>query len=81
MKIILDEEGKISWKKIVIMLAVTALSGYIATQSQRAGSSADFARQLKMRGLLAVQKTAHLQAVAWQRIEGFAKTAYDIERL
>lgn len=34
-----DDNGDINWAKIAIMLAVTVLSGYLATRSQRWGSS------------------------------------------
>lgn len=81
MKLVRDGNGQVQWGRIAVMLALTVVSGYLATQSQRAGSNPDLIRQAKMRAYLAVEKIAHVQAVAWQRIEGFAHTAYEIERL
>lgn len=47
MKLVRDEDG-IKWGNILVMLAVTVASGYLATRAQRAGSSADAGRELKM---------------------------------
>lgn len=35
------ETGELNWKRILLALAVTAISGYIATQSQRGTSGPD----------------------------------------
>ena len=48
MRLVRDDDG-VKWVNVVIMLGLTILSGYLAAQSQRKGSSIDFNTQLKMR--------------------------------
>jgi hypothetical protein len=81
MKLVRDGDGQVQWGKIVVMLALTVVSGYLASQSQRAGARPDLVKQAKMRAYLTVEKAARVQAAAWKRVEGFAHTAYEIERL
>ena len=45
-----DEDDKPDWGKIILMLGITVVSGYLAAKSQRWGSAADDpVRQVKMR--------------------------------
>jgi hypothetical protein len=60
-------EGKTDWRKILLMLAVTALSGYLATKSQRAGGAIDVERTLKMRAAHAGSTAAWMVANRAQR--------------
>jgi predicted transcriptional regulator len=48
---LMSEPIKMDWKKIGVMLAITIISGYVASQSQRMGSSPDIIRTAKMRAL------------------------------
>lgn len=49
MRLVKDDDDKIRWNRILIALAFTAVSGYLATASQRAGSDIDAIALLKMR--------------------------------
>jgi hypothetical protein len=48
---LMSEPIKMDWKKVAVMIVLTAISGYVATQSQRMGSSPDVIKTVKMRGL------------------------------
>lgn len=48
MRLIHDDEG-VKWGNVVIMLGLTALSGYIAARSQRAGSNPDLGTEIRLR--------------------------------
>jgi hypothetical protein len=48
MRFVKDEEG-IKWGNIILALALTAASGYLASQSQRLGSKPGVQTLLKMR--------------------------------
>ena len=48
MRLIKDEDG-IKWGNIVLALALTAASGYLASQSQRLGAKVDVNTIIKMR--------------------------------
>jgi len=48
MKMIRDDDG-FKWGNIVVMLGVTVLSGYLASRSQRWGSSPDLQTAVRMR--------------------------------
>ena len=43
-----SDDGQIRWGRILLMLGVTVLTGYLSVQSQRAAASPDFNRQLRM---------------------------------
>ena len=53
---LMSEPIKMDWKKVAVMIVLTAISGYVATQSQRMGSSPDVIRTAKMRGLMMASK-------------------------
>ena len=53
---LMSEPIKMGWKKVAVMIVLTAISGYVATQSQRMGSSPDVIRTAKMRGLMMASK-------------------------
>lgn len=74
-----DDDGGIRWGRIVLALALTVASGYLASKSQRWGSGEGVPP--RARAYHAVQVLAHRQAAAWQRVEGFAKTGYEIATL
>lgn len=48
MKIIHDEDG-IKWANLIVMLGLTALSGYLAARAQRAGSNPDLGVELRLK--------------------------------
>ena len=48
MKIIHDEDG-IKWANLIVMLGLTALSGYLAARSQRAGANPDLGVELRLK--------------------------------
>jgi hypothetical protein len=56
MKFVRDEDDNIQWGRIFLALALTALSGYIASQAQRAGGNIDFVTQARMKIALHQQK-------------------------
>jgi hypothetical protein len=76
-----DEDNALDWKKIVVMLGLTVLSGYLATQSQRAGSSPDQMKAARMRFHRAVIQVAHGQVNLWSDIARHHADLYEIARL
>lgn len=66
----------VRWGRVVLALAVTVASGYLAARSQRWGSGQGVPP--RARAYHAVQVYAGRQAAAWQRIEGMARTGYEI---
>lgn len=80
MKMVRDGDGEIRWGRILVMLAVTVLSGYLATKSQRAGGRIDFETELKMRAALAGQKTGSALCRAGCAISVASAKAYDRAR-
>ncbi len=81
MRIVHDHDGQVQWHRVALALVLAVATGYLTVRAQRAGSMPDVGRQAKMRALHAIERTAHQAAAGWQRVEGFAKTAYEIERL
>jgi len=71
------DDGSIRWDRVVLALALTVASGYLASKSQRWGSSASTV-PLRSRAYHAAQVFAHGQVVRWQRLEDFARTGYEI---
>lgn len=74
------DDGKVRWDRVLLALALTVASGYLASKSQRWGSSASTV-PLRSRAYHAAQVFAHAQVTAWQRLESFAKTGYEITTL
>lgn len=74
------DDGKVRWDRVVLALALTAVSGYLASRAQRWGSSASTV-PLKARAYHAAGTFAHGQVARWQRLESFAKTGYEITTL
>jgi hypothetical protein len=78
MKFLRDEEDKIDWAKILIMLALTVASGYLASKSQRWGSSStDPIKSLKMSLAEKRIKFGHDLQVAGKAIEEAGWKAYE----
>ena len=48
MRVIHDEDG-IKWTNVIVMLGLTALSGYLTARAQRAGANPDLGAELKLR--------------------------------
>lgn len=63
----------IDWRKIILMLGITAISGYLATQSQRVGSNPDFVRTIKLRGLRKVSD------ISWKISNGTKRIAAEMD--
>lgn len=80
-KFLRDEDDQISLKKIVVMLALTALSGYLATQAQRAGSSPDQLKSARMRVHRAAETVSRRQAAFWSSVADHHHDLYEIARL
>jgi hypothetical protein len=80
-KFLRDDENNLDWKKIVLMLALTALSGYLATSSQRLGSHPDQLRTARMRYHRAVGVFAARQGEAWSKIAKYHADMYEVARL
>lgn len=80
-KFLRDEQDNIQWSKVVLALALTVLSGYLATQAQRAGSGPDQLKAAKMRFHKTVETVARGQVVFWGKVADNASTRYDIARL
>lgn len=47
-KWVTDRDGRIRWGRVLLMLGVTVASAYLSVRTQRAGSSADFEKTLRM---------------------------------
>jgi len=73
------DDGGIRWGRVALALALTVASGYLAARSQRWGSAQGV--PAKARAWHAVQVYSHRQAQAWARLEGMAKTGYEIATL
>jgi hypothetical protein len=78
---IVHTDQKLDVGKIVLLLGVTVISGYLASQSQRAGSDADFAKTLRMRYHLGCQKAAVGQAKFWTAVAEHHHDLYEIVKL
>jgi hypothetical protein len=73
-------DGQLDLGKIILMLAVTALSGFLAARSQRAGADPDVLRSVRMRAALASQRACQAQADFWQRAATSSAQAYQKAR-
>jgi hypothetical protein len=80
MRLVAGPDGSLSWQKIALMLAVTALSGFLASYGQRAGSEPDLIRSARMRAALASQRVCQAQADFWQRAATGSAQAYQKAR-
>jgi hypothetical protein len=76
-----DEELKLDWRKIATMLALTALSGYLATASQRAGSRPDGLKMARMYYHATAGKLAAKQTEFWRGVYKHHADLYEIARL
>jgi hypothetical protein len=76
MRMVTGDDGSVKWGRIVLALALTVASGYLASKSQRWGSGEGVPP--RARAYHAVQVYAHGQVTRWQRVEGMAKTGYEI---
>lgn len=72
------ETGELDWKRILIMLAVTALTGYLASQSQR--TSMDFNATAKMRLGRAGQRVGDALITTGIHVQNAATKLYDSAR-
>jgi cell division protein ZapA (FtsZ GTPase activity inhibitor) len=72
------ESGEIDWKRVLVMLAITALSGYLAAQSQRSGI--DFNATVKMRAAKVGQHIGDALITTGIHISGAATKLYDSAR-
>jgi hypothetical protein len=79
MKMIRDEDG-IKWGNIMIMLGVTVLSGYLASRSQRWGSSPDLQTAVRMRAAQAGEKLGVQITRAGVALSIASSRAYDRAR-
>jgi hypothetical protein len=79
MKLIRDDDG-VKWGNIVVMLALTVVSGYLATKSQRAGSKIDFEREVKMRVAMFGEKLGNEITRAGVKLSLASSRAYDKAR-
>lgn len=72
-----NEDDSINWAKIILMLGLTVLTGYLSVQSQRAASSPDFNRTIRM-GLAQKKITlgVKVQRIG-MRLENAGWTAYE----
>lgn len=43
-----DDDGQVNWGRVVLALGLTVLTAYLSVQTQRAASSPDFARTIRM---------------------------------
>jgi hypothetical protein len=77
MKLVMNDAGQLSWSRIVLMLGLTVISGYLASRSQRAGASA-VEIPLKARYYHGVQQVAVGQQRFWHEVQKRAATRYDI---
>ena len=79
MRLVRDDDG-VKWANILVMLAVTVVSGYLATKAQRAGSNPDSAREVRMK-VARAQITVGSKLVRFgQRVEDAGWQAYDQAR-
>lgn len=76
-----DEQLKLDWRKIAVALALTALSGYLATASQRAGSRPDGLKTARMRYHATAGKLAAGQVEFWRKVYKHHADMYEIARL
>jgi hypothetical protein len=80
MKVIRSDAGEVQWARIALMLALTVVSGYLATRSQRLGSRPDLEVQAKMRVALAEQKAGAALCRAGCALSVAGARAYDRAR-
>ena len=73
----MNRDTKSYVKELVFAVALTI----ITVKLQRAVSSPDFIKTLKMKGALGVKSFANTQKKAWQGVEDMASSFYDIQRL
>lgn len=79
MRLVRDDDG-VKWANILVMLAVTVVSGYLATKAQRAGSNPDSARELKMKVARAQITMGSKIVRLGQRVEETGWKAYEQAR-
>ena len=80
MQLVRTGTGEIAWTRIVLMLGLTVLSGYLASKSQRLGASA-VEIPLRARYYHGLQTVAAGQAKFWTEVQKRAALRYDIARL
>lgn len=74
-----DDQG-IQWDRLVLALALTALTAYVSVKSQKAAASPDFERSLRM-GLAQRKITLGVRVQrAGKRIEEAGWAAYEAAR-
>lgn len=80
MQLVRTSTGQVAWGRIILMLGLTVVSGYLAARSQRAGASA-MEIPLKARYYHGVQTIASGQVRFWTEMQKRAAFRYDIARL
>jgi hypothetical protein len=80
MQLVRTGTGEIAWGRIVLMLSLTVLSGYLASKSQRLGASA-VEIPLKARYYHGMQTMAAGQAKFWTEVQHRAAFRYELTRL
>jgi hypothetical protein len=81
MKMVRADDGEIRWGRILVMLGLTILSGYLATASQRARAQPDMLRTARMRALRASRRACQAQADFWQVLATRSAQEYQKARL
>lgn len=81
MRLVRGDDGELRWDRILLMLALTIVSGYLASSSQRLGSHPDQLRETRMRLHLAGEKLAGKQAIFWLKIARHQHDLYEIARM
>lgn len=79
-KLVVDDDNKPRWGNILVMLGVTILSGWLASQSQRAGANPDATKQLRMKVARAEITIGHRLQRVGRSIEDAGWTAYESAR-
>ena len=80
MRLIKDDDDKIRWNRIIIALAFTAVSGYLAAASQRAGSHPDTMSLIKMRLAVMQQKIGRKMSKAGDSLYENGCKQFDMAR-
>jgi hypothetical protein len=80
MQLVRTGDGQIAWGRILVMLGLTVVSGYLASKSQRAGASS-IDVPLKARYYHGLQVVAHGQVQFWTEVQKRATLRYEISRL
>jgi len=76
-----DDTNKLDLRKVLMMLALTALTGYLAARSQRYGSNPDSLKTARMRYHRAVGSTAARHAQFWSELAKHHADMYEIAKL